>query len=190
MKFISVHRIAGFFRPLTIAVLVLLGIVIIPKFINESKNNSLEVRHPGILRLTEEFAPYLNPNHPNVVKYEKKGNYEIFSLDLTSETPSKEIDALGQTSCDGYGYSACANIITKHGKVIFETVSDFFAHEDNFWEAEAMIGSFQTFTKNGVTFAYLMGEGGPCGRGMTTFLTYYHLPTGKMLYGLYYERER
>jgi hypothetical protein len=93
-----------------------------------------------------ELDHYLQPDHPNVVKYAQTGVYEIFTLNLLDEQPSKEVSVLDQASCDAYGDSLCVNIITKNGKIIFETVSAFLAHPDTFSQSKEMIGSFYAFT--------------------------------------------
>ena len=117
------------------------------------------------------------------------GNYEIFTLDVTSETPFNVGDQYGQVSCDGYGHSECVNVIRKDGRIIYQNTPVIDSDEQGYMVVRDAIGSFKYFTQDGAVFSIVMGEGGPCGWGLAEFLTYYHFPTGQLFYGTFGESE-
>ena len=139
----------------------------------------------------EELMPFplseinvaLSPDEPRVVKYANKGEYQIFTLDLVSEFPTRERGEFEQASCDRYGYSTCSNVIGKDGQMIW---SHFVTNEER---AEGSVGSFHQFTNDGAIFRYMIGEGGPCSSFFAVFNSYYNFTTQKMFYGVYQEFE-
>jgi hypothetical protein len=69
----------------------------------------------------EDLTRHLQSDNPKVVRYAKTGDYEIFTLDLTTSQPTAYSEyGYEQASCDDYGGSACINIITKNGAIIFQ----------------------------------------------------------------------
>lgn len=68
----------------------------------------------------------------------------------------------------------------KNGTIIFQNVPD----------EKDVIGSLYRFTKDGILFSYMMGEGLGCGSFSATYYTYYNLPTGKLFYSVYIDSER
>ena len=158
--------------------------------ISPDENISGNIEQPEIqlppFDFDENLVGYLYPGNPYIAKHAIQGEYEVFTLDLTSEQPFFTSDPEEQASCDWYGYSDCINVITKNGEIIRHNQT--YRDEDEFaTRTSEAVGSFYEFTPNGVIFRYLMGEGMPCGRYSDTFKIYYNIPTQGKLYGVYSE---
>lgn len=142
----------------------------------------------GIPIFTGDITLYLQPENAKVVKYAQSGEYEVFTLDLLSTNPSKETLVLDQASCDDYGSSSCINVVRKNWKILFQNIPKNIENADHYYVMQDEIGSFYAFTGNGILFRYVIGEGVPCGSFLEIYYSYYDLPSGKMLYGVYYEK--